>query len=105
MTFRTENWICAVLFFVIAHWARTRKDPMHFWAGSTVSSCSIGNIPAYNRANARMWDGVGAFFLLCGIFAVPSSKWSGLVMGFGTLLGFPILIFFYSRIYKKYKRY
>lgn len=98
------SWLCSMLFFFIAHWARTRKEPMHFWAGSSISPHSIRDIPAYNRAHARMWDGVGLFFLLCGGFAFLSSAWAGLILGFGTLLGLPVLIFLNNRIYKKYKR-
>ena len=95
------SWFCSILFFLIARWARTRKEPMHFWAGS---SQSIRDSPADTRAHARMWDGVGLFFLLCGGFAFLSSAWAGLILGFGTLLGLPVLIFLNDHIYKKYKR-
>ena len=47
---------------------------------------------------------VPSFFLFCGFFAFLSSKLSGLMMGFAALLELPILIFFYSYIYKKYKQ-
>ena len=46
---------CGSLFYGIGHWAETRKDPMHFYAGVAVDPKTISDIPVYNRANAKMW--------------------------------------------------
>ena len=46
---------CGGLFYWIGTWASQRKDPMHFWTGSTVDPKTISDIPAYNQANAQMW--------------------------------------------------
>ena len=48
-------WGCAGTFLGIGIWSLKRKTPMHFWAGSTIDPKTVTDIPAYNRANARMW--------------------------------------------------
>ena len=42
--------VCGVAFAAIGIWALCRKTPMHFWAGSTVSSESITDVKKYNLA-------------------------------------------------------
>jgi len=46
---------CSLPFGVITIWAFKRKDPMHFWSGSTINPEEITNIHLYNRANGLMW--------------------------------------------------
>ena len=59
-------WSCAAVFLGIGCWAARRRDPMHFWAGSTVRPQEIRDIPAYNRACARLWWSYGAVYVLAG---------------------------------------
>ena len=63
---------CGALFFGIGVWAAGSKKPMHFWSGSTVDPRSISNLPAYNRANARMWKQFSVPFWMCGVLAIAS---------------------------------
>lgn len=48
-------WLCAAVFTGIAVHARRAEKPMWFWSGTSVSPEAVRDIPAYNRANARMW--------------------------------------------------
>ena len=63
---------CGALFFGIGVWAARSEKPMHFWSGSTVDPRTITNIPAYNRANARMWKKFSVPFWMCGVLAIAS---------------------------------
>lgn len=62
----------------------------------------LSDVPAYNRANGIMWM-VYALFLWLGI---PIGLWNGTAAAFFigavVLVGLPLLIFTYRRIYKKY---
>lgn len=95
---------CAAVFIAIGCWAAVRRDPMHFWAGTKVPPEIIRDIPAYNRACARLWWGYGAAWALtavCGLFAAEVAGVLTIVIAVGGLL---VLIFCYERIYRKYKR-
>lgn len=100
---------CGVLFFWIGVWASSRKDPMHFWSGSTVDPKTISDIPAYNRANARMWKWYSIPFWLSGIMGVLTffdSRFASLSMipiGFACTIGIVLLIGIHRRIQKRYK--
>ena len=94
---------CALMTGLISLWAYKRKTPMHFWAGSTVKAEEITDVPAYNRANAKLW--------LIYTIAVAASGFAGLfhiTVGAVLLLvvcvpGSILLMIAYGRIYKKYK--
>lgn len=55
VTFIGAAGVCGIVFVAIGIWAFCRKTPMHFWAGSTVSSESITDVKKYNLANGIMW--------------------------------------------------
>lgn len=97
-------WICAAIFFVVGCWAARRRDPMHFWAGTTVPPEAIRDIPAYNRACARMWRIYGGVFVFAGIIDLFSMAWAGILTAAACVFGLPALIFTYQRIFRKYKR-
>ena len=86
---------------IIYHYKR--NTPTNFWTGSIIAPEEIIDIPAYNRANGKMW----AVFLVCLALsgAIVFLNWIiGLsiyiaVLIFGTI----IIIKLYKRIYKKYK--
>ena len=97
-------WICAAVFLGIGCWAARRRDPMHFWVGSTVRPQEIRDIPAYNRACARLWWSYGAVYVLAGAASLFSMLWAGVITAVACLPGLPVLIFAYGRIYRKYKQ-
>jgi len=96
-------FVCAAVFFVVGAWADRRKTPMHFWLGSTVAPESIRDIPAYNRENAVMWCVYGLSFVGCGLAALWSMAVAGVLTMVCGLGGLFVLIFWYSRILRKYK--
>lgn len=87
----------------IGIYAWKRKKPMWFWSGSTVSENEITNIPAYNRANGVMWICYSIAFWISTIMGLFEIAAAGIVLIVGCLVGTPILVIVYGRIYKKYK--
>ena len=63
-------WGCAALFYGIGRWAQRRKDPMHFWSGSTIDPATITDIPAYNQENGKMWKRYSIPYWISGFFAL-----------------------------------
>lgn len=101
--FATICWLCSLIFGVIALWAFKRKDPMHFWSGSTVKPEEIADIPSYNRANGLMW----AIYTLCmvvtGILSLFNIITGAILLVVICVPGIVILIVVYNRIYNKYR--
>ena len=95
---------CAAVFAAVGCWAAMRRDPMHFWAGSTVKPEEIRDIPAYNRACARLWWGYGAAWALVGALALSAPAAAGIAAAALSVGGLGALIGIYRYIYKKYKR-
>lgn len=100
--------LCAGIFYGIGIWAARRKDPMHFYSGTSVDPRTISDIPAYNRANAKMWKIFSIPFLLCGLCSILSlfipwcSTVSIALLVAGCTLGIGWLVSKYHRILKKY---
>lgn len=97
-------WICAAAFLLIGSWAAHRRDPMHFWSGSTVKPEELRDIPAYNHACARMWWAYGAVYVLAGGIGLFSVGWAGILTAAACVFGLPALILVYRRIFGKYKQ-
>lgn len=79
------------------------RKPVHFWAGTTVSSEEISNIKAYNRANGIMW---GIFGILIVMFPLGASKFEDkgtILVGIIPILQVVVMIICYKFIYSKYK--
>lgn len=96
-------WLCSLIFGAIALWAYRRRDPMHFWSGSTVKPEEIEDIHGYNRANGLMW----AIYAFC-MFAAGALSLISITVGVILIvtLSFPgliVLIIVYKRIYNRYK--
>ena len=96
-------WFCAAIFCGIAFWALKRKDPMHFYSGTTVDPGTVSDIPAYNREVARMWFVYSGFFWLSGIAAFFRMMAAVIIMSLACIPGIFLLVGCYNRIYKKYK--
>lgn len=98
------NIVMGLTFTIIGIYASKRKEPMWFWSGSTVSPHEIKDIPAYNRANGAMWCIYSIFFWLAGIlyFWFPDIGIALMILAF--FPGFPVLIWNFYRIKKKYRR-
>ena len=97
-------WGCSLITGLIALWAFLRKTPMHFWAGSTVSPEEITDIPAYNKANGKMWLAYAAAMAVSGVIGLFSTIAGAIVLMIVCLPGIAFLFVTYGRIYRKYKR-
>lgn len=97
-------WICGVFFLAFGLYARRREKPVWFWSGSTVEPDTIVDIPAYNRANGRMWIIYSLPFWVCGLV---SFRWTGaaaVILTVACVGGIPALVVAYNKIFNKYKR-
>mgnify|MGYP001252278084 FL=1 len=101
--FAAACWVSSLIFGGIAIWAFRRKDPMHFWSGSTVKPEEITDIPAYNRANGLMWALYTACLVVTGLLSLFSIKIACILLLVIFVPGIAVLIFTYNRIYNKYK--
>ena len=107
MTF--VNLMCAGIFLGIGIWAQHRKDPMHFYSGSTVDPRTISDVPAYNQENARLWKRYSVPFWLCAACSFGSiwvevlMKISIALLVVGCTLGSGWLVWKYHKILKKYR--
>ena len=102
--FAAVCWFCALLFGLIALWAFKRRTPMHFWSGSTVKPDEITDIPAYNRANAKMWAVYAALTALSGVAALFNMQAGVVLLVIICVPGVAGLFVIYNRIYKKYNK-
>ena len=101
---------CGGLFSWIGFWADTRKDPMSFWTGSVVDPKTVTDIPAYNKANARMWRRYAVPYWLTGWCGLGGFLWykpavlvGCLLVGLASTVGILWLIWAYKRIETQYK--
>ena len=94
---------CAALFTGIGIYAMRRKKPMHFYAGSEVKPWQIRDIPAYNRANGWMWILFSLGFWAAALLSLFNVSAAGMLVALTCLVGIPILVVVYRRIYQKYK--
>ena len=101
--FTASCWLCSLIFGAIALWAFKRKDPMHFWSGSTVRPEEITDIPSYNRANGLMWGVYTACMVVTGILSLFSIKIATVILVILCVPGIFVLIIVYNMIYNKYK--
>ncbi|WP_238917457.1 hypothetical protein [Clostridium sp. YIM B02555] len=95
--------LCSLIFGVIALWAFKRKDPMHFWSGTTVRPEEITDIPSYNRANGLMWTIYTICMVITGVFSLFSILTGAILLIILCIPGTVVLIVAYNRIYNKYK--
>ena len=95
--------IIGLFFTGLGIFACRRKKPMWFWSGSTVEEDEITDIPAYNRANGRMWICFSLVFWISAVMGIFGLGAAGAFLAIGTVAGIPVLVIVYGRIYKKYK--
>ncbi len=101
--FAATCWFCSLIFGIIALWAFKRKDPMHFWSGSTVRPEEIADISAYNRANGLMWAIYTVCMVVTGLLSLFSIKIGAILLVIICIPGIVVLIVAYNRIYNKYR--
>lgn len=95
--------LCGAIFLGMGVYARKSKTPMNFWSGVSVPSESISDIPAYNRAMAKLWGGYSAVWFISGLvgwWQPVAATVLMCVLGGG---GAVALVLAYKRIEKKYR--
>ncbi|MBE6935965.1 MAG: hypothetical protein E7458_05620 [Ruminococcaceae bacterium] len=95
-------FLCGGVFLAIGQWARRRKEPMHFYSGTEVAPEEIRDIPAYNRANARLWSVYSLPYFLSAVIGIRYPGFAGILVGLSCMPGIFFLLFSYHRIYRKY---
>lgn len=85
------------------HLCAEAEDPMWFWSGSTVKEGEIADVPAYNRACGRMWIAFSLPFWLSAFLGIWCSTAAAVLTVANCLIGIPVLVIVYHRIYTKYK--
>ena len=94
---------CGVLFYAIGIYAQNMDKPMWFLSGSEVKPTQITDIEQYNRENATMWKVYSLWFFGAGLAYIWSEMVALILMVGSFVIGFPVLIATYNRIYKKYQ--
>ncbi len=95
--------ICGVIFLGIGVYAAKRKTPMNFWSGVAVPSESITDIPAYNRAMSKLWEGYSAVWFISGLAGLWHPVAATVLMCVLGAAGAVVLVLVYKRIEKKYR--
>ena len=94
---------CSAVFTAIGVYAWHRKKPMWFWSGSTVEESEIADIPAYNLANGWMWIIFSLPLWLSALLGLWSDVAALILLTGSVVIGLPLLVAAYRRIYEKYK--
>ena len=94
---------CSAVFTIIGIYAWNREKPMWFWSGSTVEETEIADIPAYNRANGQMWIVFSLPLWLSTFLGLWNEMIALILLAVDLVIGLPVLMIVYKRIYAKYK--
>lgn len=94
----------SMLFTGLGIYAWRRTEPMWFFAGTTVEKDEIQDVPAYNRANGKLWIGYSMIFWISAILGFFKAGIGGIFMIVGAIVGALALPFIYNKIYDRYKR-
>lgn len=93
---------CGILFFGIGAYAKNRKEPMWFWSGTEVKASVISDVKRYNKENAIMWKLYSLWYFAAALAGMISTEASAVILVLSCTVGLGLLIYTYSRIYKKY---
>lgn len=102
--------ICGAVFYGLGVYAKLSKQPMHFYSGTVVDPKTISDIPAYNRANEKMWKQYSIPYWLTfvsgilTIFDARFSVMSGILIFLACTFGIGWLIWKYNSICKRYQK-
>lgn len=95
-------WGAAATFWGISRYALRATKPVNFWAGMEIDPKTVGDIPAYNRANAKMWQVYSVPCWLAGFVSIWSSIACVVILGLACFPGLWLLTRHYRGIEEKY---
>ena len=76
---------------------------MWFWSGKTVKETEISDITAYNHANGIMWIVYSIIYWMAAFAGIWNSIAALDLIIVGCVIGIPVLVVVYNRIYARYK--
>ena len=94
---------CSALLTGIGIYAWNRKKPMWFWSGKTGKETEISDITAYNHANGIMWIVYSIIYWMATFAGIWNSIAALDLIIVGCVIGIPVLVVVYNRIYERYK--
>ena len=94
---------CSALLTGIGIYAWNRKKPMWFWSGSSVKETEISDVTAYNHANGIMWVVYSIIYWIATFAGSWNSVTAVSLIIVGCVIGLPLLVVVYKRIYARYK--
>ena len=94
----------ALFFTVLGIYAWRRKEPMWFWAGSTVRKEQIKDVKAYNRANGILWIGFSMTQWTVGLVGIWNINVAGKIMLYADTIGLACVFVGYWMIWRKYRK-
>ena len=100
--------LCAGTFYGIGVWAQKRKTPMPFYSGTEIDTKTVSDIPAYNKANSKMWKQYSIPYWFCGlcslggIFDSRAVLIAAVMMSAACTIGIGWLLWCYRRIAREY---
>ena len=89
--------LCALPFFVIAHFGKDSGEPMSFWAGDNTLKGKVRDVRGYNYKMSRLYKKWSLAFVLAGILCLINDI-AGIA---GMILVSTIGIYIVWRSYKK----
>ena len=94
----------SLLFTCLGIYAWRRKEPMWFFSGISVSAEEITDVPAYNKANGKLWIAYSLIFWISAICGFFKAGVGGIILIVGGIIGSIALPLIYNKIYNKYKK-
>ena len=94
----------SLLFTCLGIYAWRKKDPMWFFAGISVSAEEITDVPAYNKANGKLWIAYSFIFWISAICGFFKAGVGGIILIVGCPIATIALPLIYNKIYNKYKK-
>ena len=86
-------------------YAFVKKDPVHFYSGTTVKADEIVNVKKYNKANGIMWLSYGLGMLFFAYLVTILEEALGAVVFIGYIfIGLLLMVVAYKMIYRKYRK-
>ena len=76
---------------------------MWFWSGKTVKETEISDITAYTHANGIMWIVYSIIYWMATFAGIWNSIAALDLIIVGCVIGIPVLVVVYNRIYARYK--
>ena len=98
--------VCGFALFctILGIYAWRRKEPMWFWAGSTVRKEQIKDVKAYNRANGILWMAFSIIQWAAGLLGIWNMEAAEKILMYGDTVGLACVFIGYLLIWRKYRK-